>query len=117
MSDGSAIGYDGLLLATGVRPRILPGIDGEGVCYLRTITHATELRDRIRAAEHVAVLGGGFIGCEVAAAAIQLGKRTTILEALPSLLLRRWWQVLGSNQRRLSRRFYSVPLLSTPYSR
>jgi len=106
LSDGSAIGYDGLLLATGVRPRILPGIDGEGVCYLRTVTHATELRDRIRAAEHVAVLGGGFIGCEVAAAAIQLGKRTTILEALPSLLLRRWWQVLGSNQRRLSRRFY-----------
>jgi 3-phenylpropionate/trans-cinnamate dioxygenase ferredoxin reductase component len=60
LSDGSAIGYDGLLLATGVRPRILPGIDGEGVCYLRTVTDATELRDRIRAAEHVAVLGGGF---------------------------------------------------------
>jgi 3-phenylpropionate/trans-cinnamate dioxygenase ferredoxin reductase subunit len=60
LSDGSAIGYDGLLLATGVRPRILPGIDGEGVCYLRTVTDATELRDRIHAAEHVAVLGGGF---------------------------------------------------------
>lgn len=95
LSDGSAIGYDRLLLATGVRPRILPGIDGEGVCYLRTVTDATELRDRIRAAEHVAVLGGGFVGCEVAAAAIQLGKRTTILEALPSLLHRALGPSLG----------------------
>jgi len=95
LSDGSAIGYDGLLLATGVRPRILQGIGGEGVCYLRTVTDATELRDRIRAAEHVAMLGGGFIGCEIAAAAIQLGKRTTILEALPSLLHRALGPALG----------------------
>jgi 3-phenylpropionate/trans-cinnamate dioxygenase ferredoxin reductase subunit len=95
LSDGPAIGYEGLLLATGVRPRTLPGIDGDGVCYLRTIGDATELRDRMRAAEHVAVLGGGFIGCEVAAAAIQLGKRATILEALPTLLHRALGSALG----------------------
>jgi 3-phenylpropionate/trans-cinnamate dioxygenase ferredoxin reductase subunit len=88
LSDGSVIGYDQLLLATGVRPRLLPGVDGDGVCYLRTVQDATELRDRIGAAGHVAVLGGGFIGCEVASAAIQLGKRATILEALPTLLHR-----------------------------
>ena len=95
LSDGSVIGYDQLLLATGVRPRLLPGVDGDGVCYLRTVQDATELRDRIGAAGHVAVLGGGFIGCEVASAAIQLGKRATILEALPTLLHRALGSDLG----------------------
>jgi 3-phenylpropionate/trans-cinnamate dioxygenase ferredoxin reductase component len=95
MSDGSVIGYDQLLLATGVRPRTLPGLDGDGVCYLRTVRDATELRDRITAAEHVAVLGGGFIGCEVASAAVQLGQRATILEALPTLLYRALGPDLG----------------------
>jgi 3-phenylpropionate/trans-cinnamate dioxygenase ferredoxin reductase component len=95
LSDGAAIGYDQLLLATGVRPRVLPGMTGDGVRYLRTISDATKLRDRIMAADHVAVLGGGFIGCEVAAAAVQLGKRTTILEALPTLLYRALGQNLG----------------------
>ena len=47
------------------------------------------------AAGHVAVLGGGFIGCEVAAAAIRLGKRATILEALPTLLHRALGPELG----------------------
>ena len=95
LSDGSVIGYDQLLLATGVRPRVLPGIDGDGVCYLRTVRDAAELRDRIGAAGHVAVLGGGFIGCEVASAAMQLGKRATILEALPTLLHRALGPDLG----------------------
>src|SRR5450432_2050097 len=70
LAGGLTVGYDGLLLATGVRPRVLPGIEGEGVCYLRTLGDAADLRDRMRAAGHVAVLGGGFIGCEVAAAAV-----------------------------------------------
>ena len=94
-SDGSVVGCDQLLLATGVRPRLLPGVDGDAVCYLRTVQDATELRDRIEAAGHVAVLGGGFIGCEVASAAIQLGKRATILEALPTLLHRALGAELG----------------------
>jgi 3-phenylpropionate/trans-cinnamate dioxygenase ferredoxin reductase subunit len=94
-SDGSVIGYDQLLLATGVRPRVLPGVQGDGVCYLRTVQDATELRDQIGAAGHIVVLGGGFIGCEVASAAIQLGKRATILEALPTLLHRALGSDLG----------------------
>jgi 3-phenylpropionate/trans-cinnamate dioxygenase ferredoxin reductase component len=94
-SDGSVIGYGQLLLATGVRPRVLPGVGGDGVCYLRTVADATELRDRILAAGHVAVLGGGFIGCEVAAAAARLGRRATILEALPTLLHRVLGPALG----------------------
>ncbi len=95
LSDGGTARYDRLLLATGVRPRILPGIAGDGVCYLRTRDEASELRERILAAGHVAVLGGGFIGCEVAAAAIRLGKRVTILEALPTLLHRALDPALG----------------------
>ena len=95
LSGGAALGYDQLLLATGVRPRVLPGLDGDGVCYLRTSEDAAALRDRMTAAGHVAVLGGGFIGCEVAAAAIRLGKRATILEALPTLLHRALGPELG----------------------
>jgi 3-phenylpropionate/trans-cinnamate dioxygenase ferredoxin reductase subunit len=88
--DGGTVplGFDALLLATGVRPRRIPAFECDGVCYLRTAADAADLRDRIRAAEHVAVLGGGFIGCEVAASAIRLGKRVTLLEALPELLHR-----------------------------
>jgi 3-phenylpropionate/trans-cinnamate dioxygenase ferredoxin reductase subunit len=90
LDDGGAapLGFDALLLATGVRPRRIPAFECDGVCYLRTAADAADLRDRIRAAEHVAVLGGGFIGCEVAASAIRLGKRVTLLEALPELLHR-----------------------------
>lgn len=95
LSGGAVLGYDQLLLATGVRPRILPGLDGDGVCYLRTGEDAAALRDRMTAARHIAVLGGGFIGCEVAAAAIRLGKRATILEALPTLLHRALGPELG----------------------
>jgi 3-phenylpropionate/trans-cinnamate dioxygenase ferredoxin reductase component len=95
LAGGLTVGYDGLLLATGVRPRVLPGVAGEGVCYLRTVGDAADLRERMGAAEHVAVLGGGFIGCEVAAAAVQLGKRVTILEALPALLQRAAGAALG----------------------
>jgi 3-phenylpropionate/trans-cinnamate dioxygenase ferredoxin reductase component len=95
LSGGSVLGYDQLLLATGVRPRVLPGLDADGVCYLRTCEDAAALRERMTAAGHVAVLGGGFIGCEVAAAAIRLGKRATILEALPTLLHRALGPELG----------------------
>ena len=95
LSGGAVLGYDQLLLATGVRPRVLPGLDGDSVCYLRTGEDAAVLRERMTAAGHVAVLGGGFIGCEVAAAAIGLGKRATILEALPTLLHRALGPELG----------------------
>ena len=95
LSDGTSVRYDRLLIAAGVRPRVIPGMDGDQVLYLRTIGDAVRLRDRIRAAGHVAVLGGGFIGCEVAAAAIRLGKQATILEALPTLVRRALPPVLG----------------------
>jgi 3-phenylpropionate/trans-cinnamate dioxygenase ferredoxin reductase subunit len=92
LAGGRRLSYDGLILATGVRARRLPGIDGENVCYLRTVADAHALRARLVYAERVAVIGGGLLGCEVAAAAAVLGKEVTLLTAAPLPLER----VLGS---------------------
>lgn len=95
LSDGDRLRYDRLLLATGVRPRTLAGVAGPRVHQLRTVADARLLRAALPDAEHVAVLGGGFIGCEVAAAAVQRGKRVTLLESLPTLLHRALGAQLG----------------------
>ena len=80
-----AIPYSALVLATGARNRNLPG---EGMVYLRTLAEALHLRERLARADSVAVIGGGFIGLEVAAAAGTLGKKVTLLEAAPRLMAR-----------------------------
>ena len=92
LSTGERLGYDDLVLATGVRPRRLPGFDGEGIHYLRTAADAQRLRAELAMAERVAVLGAGFIGCEVAASATVLGKQVTLFEPEPVPLAR----VLGA---------------------
>jgi 3-phenylpropionate/trans-cinnamate dioxygenase ferredoxin reductase subunit len=95
LSEGGGLRYDRLLLATGVRPRTLAGVAGPRVHQLRTVADAVALRAALPAAGHVAVLGGGFVGCEVAAAAVRLGKRVTLLESLPTLLHRALGAQLG----------------------
>lgn len=82
LADGDKVGYDELALATGSRPRQLPvpGADLPGVLHLTIADDAVALRERIRAAERVAVVGGGFIGLEAAAMAAEAGKHVTILE-------------------------------------
>lgn len=84
-STGTVISYDRLVLATGARNRELPV---PGAMYLRTLDEALRVKERIATAETVAVLGGGFIGLEVAAAARALGKRVTLLESAPRLMAR-----------------------------
>ncbi len=88
LADGRRLTYDRLLLATGARLRRLevPGGDLQGVVYLRTFEDARALRERLAAAGRVVVVGGGFIGLEVASAAAQLGKKAVLLEALPAPL-------------------------------
>ncbi|MGZ4269111.1 MAG: NAD(P)/FAD-dependent oxidoreductase [Solirubrobacteraceae bacterium] len=83
LGDGRTLTADAVLLATGAEPRTLPlpGADLDGVLTLRTRRDADALRARLRAGAPVAVIGGGWIGCEVAASARILGCDVTLLEA------------------------------------
>lgn len=89
LSDGSALRYDALLLATGSRARRLPvpGADLAGVHVLRTLDDSGALREALGRATRVVVVGGGWIGLETAAAARTAGLAVTVLErdALPLL--------------------------------
>ena len=79
--------YDYLILATGARNRKLPFFT-EGVLDLRTLADAYHIKERLAKIEHITVIGGGFIGLEVAAAAIELGKKVTVIEAQDRLMAR-----------------------------
>ncbi|MFJ9713945.1 NAD(P)/FAD-dependent oxidoreductase [Streptomyces sp. NPDC101234] len=80
LADGSEVPYDGLILATGVRPRRLPG---EGAHVLRTLDDALTLRERIGPGQRLVVVGAGFLGAEAAAVAWRLGAQVTLLEPAP----------------------------------
>ena len=92
LADGGALPYSGLVLATGATPRSLPlpGGDAQGVCVLRSRDDASAVAARMaRCVEKqlpVIVIGGGFIGLEVAATARKKGLNVTVLEAAPRLL-------------------------------
>ncbi len=90
LADGARRGYDHLLIATGstVRRLSIAGIADEAIFYLRTIDDAGRLGDGLRGQADVAVVGGGFIGLEVAASAARLGCRVTVVEAADRLLPR-----------------------------
>jgi len=85
---GRVVPYAALVIATGtrVRPLPVPGTELDGVVYLRTLEESEGLARRIGEAERVVVIGGGFIGLEVAAAARMLGKPVTVLEAADRLM-------------------------------
>lgn len=78
LDDGSAIRYDKLVLATGSRPRMFPG--EPDVAYLRTVDDAERLRDRLGDGTSLVIVGGGWIGLEVAATARSAGTAVTVLE-------------------------------------
>jgi 3-phenylpropionate/trans-cinnamate dioxygenase ferredoxin reductase component len=82
LAGGERIAYDGLLLATGAEPKRLPipGADLEGVLYLRSVADSDALRARLERGGSVVVVGGGWIGCEVAASARQSGLEVTVIE-------------------------------------
>ena len=90
LASGATLDYDALVLATGTRARKLPDVpeDTENLVYLRNTADALRLRDALGAAPSVTVLGGGFIGLEIAATAGHLGKPVTVFEAAPRLLAR-----------------------------
>ncbi|MFI9534359.1 NAD(P)/FAD-dependent oxidoreductase [Nocardia fusca] len=88
-SDGSLIHYDSAILATGSAPRRLRLFDHmPRVHYLRTLADARALRAALVPGRHVVVIGGGFIGCEVASSARERALEVTIIEAGPRLAAR-----------------------------
>lgn len=92
LADGSTLPYGALVLATGATPRALPlpGGDAPGVLALRGKDDASAIAERMAAClaaqQPVVVIGGGFIGLEVAATARKKGLAVTVLEAAPRLL-------------------------------
>ncbi|MGO4389963.1 NAD(P)/FAD-dependent oxidoreductase [Variovorax sp. M-6] len=89
LRSGAVLGWERLVLATGTRARRLSALAGlSNVALLRAADEAAQLRTLLAAAQHVTVLGGGFIGLEVAATALALGKRVLVLESAPRLLSR-----------------------------
>ncbi|HWA90624.1 MAG TPA: FAD-dependent oxidoreductase [Rhizomicrobium sp.] len=90
LADGRVLGYDRLLIATGTRVRRIkvPGADLQGIHYLRSIADVDALRPAFKTAKHLAVVGGGYIGLEVAAVARKYDLKVTVLEALDRVMAR-----------------------------
>ena len=90
LADGEALPYARLILATGSsnRPLPVPGADLEGILELRTTAHADALQASLKPGARIAVVGGGFIGLEVAASARKLGAEAVVIEREERLLQR-----------------------------
>jgi 3-phenylpropionate/trans-cinnamate dioxygenase ferredoxin reductase subunit len=82
LDDGTTLDYDSLLLATGARPRGLtcPGSSLPGVHFLRTLTDVDGIRREVGPGRRLVIVGGGYIGLEVAASCHELGVEVTVLE-------------------------------------
>ncbi|MEI6625677.1 MAG: FAD-dependent oxidoreductase [Thermoleophilia bacterium] len=91
LSDGSTLAWDALVLATGCAPRQLPipGLDLPGVHRVTRLDEALKIQAVLATGpKHLAIIGGGFIGMEVAAAAVAAGHTATVLEAAPEPMSR-----------------------------
>jgi 3-phenylpropionate/trans-cinnamate dioxygenase ferredoxin reductase subunit len=88
LASGDHVSFDKLLLATGGRPRRLPipGDDLQGVFYLRNVEDTDAIRKAVEGAKRAVVVGGGFIGCELACAFTKFGLHTTVVELTPAVL-------------------------------
>jgi 3-phenylpropionate/trans-cinnamate dioxygenase ferredoxin reductase subunit len=98
LSDGSELAYDKLILATGARAIPLPvaGHELEGLLFLRSAADADKLKAVVGPDKRVVVVGGGYIGLEVAASSRSLGSEVTVLEREPRLLARVACDILGT---------------------
>lgn len=85
---GETLHYDDLVLAMGTRARPLPlsGVELDGVMNLRTANDARKIREHLKKSQHVVIVGGGFIGLELASTARHLGKNVTVLENMHRIL-------------------------------
>jgi 3-phenylpropionate/trans-cinnamate dioxygenase ferredoxin reductase subunit len=104
LADDHRIGYDGLVIATGVAPRRLPfGHDLTGVHVLRTLEHAGNLRAELLQRPKTVVIGAGFLGAEVAATARTLGLDVTMVDPLPVPMARQLGETVGKLLEQLHR--------------
>jgi NADPH-dependent 2,4-dienoyl-CoA reductase/sulfur reductase-like enzyme len=104
LSDGYPLRFDGLIIATGVRPRRLPaGHELAGVHVLRDHPDVAGLKADFGRGGRVVVVGGGFLGMEVAAAARGLGLEVTVVEPLAQPMVRQVGAMIGAEVARLHR--------------
>lgn len=98
LADGSAMDFEGLVVATGIRPRHLP-VPGPQPAVLRTATDAADLRANLVNGASLLVVGAGFIGCEVAATARSLGCEVTVTAFDEEPMMRPLGRQLGGAMR------------------
>jgi len=104
LDDGSVLGYDELVIATGLVPRRIPAFpDLEGIRVLRSFDESMALRGHASAARHAVVIGAGFIGCEVAASLRSLGVDVVLVEPQPTPLASVLGEQIGELVARLHR--------------
>ena len=104
LADGTVLGYDELVIATGLVPRRIPAIpDLEGIRVLRSFDESMALRQHATEAKRAVVIGAGFIGCEVAASLRSLGVDVVLVEPLPTPLAAVLGEQIGGLVARLHR--------------
>ncbi len=104
LADGTVLGYDELVIATGLVPRRIPAFpDLEGIRVLRSYDESMALREHASAAQRAVVVGAGFIGCEVAASMRGLGVHVVLVEPQPQPLAAVLGEQIGELVARLHR--------------
>lgn len=88
LTDGGSVPADLVVLATGGRPRCLPGLEGDRVHTIRTLADSDRLRERLVPGRRIGILGGGFLGTEVAAAVVGRGAEAVVFDRDPLILAR-----------------------------
>lgn len=104
LEDGTTLGYDELVIATGLVPRRIPTIpDLDGIRVLRTFDESLALREHASAAQRAVIIGAGFIGCEVPASLRSLGVDVVLVEPQPTPLAAVLGEQIGELVARLHR--------------
>ncbi|MGV9415364.1 NAD(P)/FAD-dependent oxidoreductase [Nocardia sp. NPDC003693] len=104
LDDGTDIGYDRLVIATGLRPRRIPSFpDARGVHVLRSHDDAAGLRAHLGSARRAVIIGAGFIGCELAASFRAQGVETVLVEPQPTPLYAALGEQIGELVARMHR--------------
>ncbi|TGD85383.1 FAD-dependent oxidoreductase [Mycolicibacterium sp. CH28] len=104
LADGSVLGYDELIIATGLVPKRIPSFpDLDGIRVLRNFDEALALRAHAASARRAVIIGAGFIGCEVAASLRKLGVDVVLVEPQPAPLASVLGEQVGNLVTRLHR--------------